>query len=88
MKVQLEAAEDIWLQVNIPDKVSIDSFLERVEQLEHVIARDKKSSTNHQLPSLETSKKPAKKAEGVDDRIAHLEKSTQKIIDLLDGLQQ
>lgn len=87
MKVQLQCADDIWLQVNIPDKVSIDSFIEKVEQIEHVVARNKKS-TRQPLPSLSTSQSaPEKKSSSVDDRLEHLESSTQKIIDLLDNLQ-
>ena len=82
MKVQLQCADDIWLQANIPDKVSIDSFLEKVAQIEQVIARDKKPS-REPLPPLQT--KP--KTENVDDRLNHLEQSTQKIISLLDNLQ-
>ncbi|MFT4250020.1 MAG: hypothetical protein ACMXYD_01525 [Candidatus Woesearchaeota archaeon] len=82
MKVHLEAAQDIWLQVTIPDKVTIDSFLEKVEQIEHVIARKKSSSPP---PALPTIKEPSS---GVDARLNHLEESTQKIISLLDNLQQ
>lgn len=86
MKVQLECADDIWLQVNIPDKVTIDSFLERVAQIERVIARDQKHH-HEPLPHFGESKKQDK-PEGVDGRLDHLEHSTQRIIELLDGMHQ
>ncbi len=77
MKVHLECAEDIWLQVVIPDVVSIDSFLERVQQIEHVIARDR-STPRVEIP---------RKSPDVQDRLHQLEASTEKIISLLDSLR-
>lgn len=89
MKVELEAAQDIWLQVNIPEKVTIDEFLARVEQLEHVIARNKKSSSSApHLPSFDKPQASSQESGDVQGRLNHLEHSTQRIIELLDNLQQ
>lgn len=83
MKVQLECADDIWLQVSIPDTVNVDSFLEKVKQIEHVIARDRKPQS---APAPRSYEEPKKAPEDVDGRLDHLEQSTQKIIDLLDRI--
>lgn len=85
MKVQLECADDIWLQVNVPDKVTIDSFLEKVSQIEHVIARDRK---HHHEPLPAFEEKQVTASQGVDGRLEHLEQSTKRIIDLLDNLNR
>jgi hypothetical protein len=83
MKVQLECVDDIWLQVTIPDKVTVDSFLEKVSQIEHIIARDRKHH-HEPLPAFEEHQQKR----GVDGRLDHLERSTQRIIELLDGMHQ
>lgn len=86
MKVHLECADDIWLQANIPDKVTIDNFLDKVSQIERVIARDKKHH-HEPLPHFKEEQE-TKKPSSVDGRLDHLEQSTQRIIELLDGLNQ
>lgn len=80
MRVQLECENDIWLQVNIPDTVTTDSFLDKVSQVERVIAREKRH-THTPLPHFKESTSKS----GVDNRLEHLEDSMQKIISLIDG---
>ena len=86
MQVELECADDIWLKVNIPDTVNIDTFLEKVKQIEHVIARERKPQPS--LPQNFRHPAEQKSEEDVDERLDHLEQSTQKIIDLLDRINR